>query len=429
MRIAFVALSAQGHLNPTTALARQLQSRNHEVVVISLPNAEPYVRAGGLAFLPYCENAFFSAGRARQEIRRQLSLIQGEDGVRFIIEALGRHMMEAASNSLPAALATARADAVVVDANQYYVELIPLSLGLPYVHISNALHFDYSGYTPLCLYDWPHETTPAALARNRKGVTNIARMLNQANEAARAYAERAGLEIDWDDPGSTLSPLASITQVPRAFDFESSHWPSQFHHTGPFHDGKGREEVDFPWKRLTGEPLIYASMGTVMNGRVEAFRTIVAALAKHKDLQLVLSVGDRVEPDQIGPAPNNAIIVKRAPQLELLKRASVCVTHAGLNTVLEALAQGVPQVAIPVTFDQPGVAARIACKQTGLVTSLDKLSAEHLSTLLSEVLSNPTYRANARKIQKAIASANGLSVAADLIENSLGVTKQSSHAR
>jgi MGT family glycosyltransferase len=429
MRIAFVALSAQGHLNPTTALARQLQSRNHEVVVISLPNAEPYVRAGGLAFLPYCENAFFSAGSARQEIRRQLSLIQGEDGVRFIIEALGRHMMEAASNSLPAALATARADAVVVDANQYYVELIPLSLGLPYVHISNALHFDYSGYTPLCLYDWPHETTPAALARNRKGVTNIARMLNQANEAARAYAERAGLEIDWDDPGSTLSPLASITQVPRAFDFESSHWPSQFHHTGPFHDGKGREEVDFPWKRLTGEPLIYASMGTVMNGRVEAFRTIVAALAKHKDLQLVLSVGDRVEPDQIGPAPNNAIIVKRAPQLELLKRASVCVTHAGLNTVLEALAQGVPQVAIPVTFDQPGVAARIACKQTGLVTSLDKLSAEHLSTLLSEVLSNPTYRANARKIQKAIASANGLSVAADLIENSLGVTKQSSHAR
>ena len=165
-----------------------------------------------------------------------------------------------------------------------------------------------------------------------------------------------------------------------------------------------------------------------MNGRVGALRAIVAALAKHKDLQLVLSVGDRVELDRIGPAPNNAIIVKRAPQLELLKRASVCITHAGLNTVLESLAQGVPQVAIPVSFDQPGVAARMANKQTGLVTSLDKLTAEHLSTLLSEVLSNPTYRANARKIQKAIASANGLSVAADLIEDALGVTKKSSPA-
>jgi UDP:flavonoid glycosyltransferase YjiC (YdhE family) len=75
-------------------------------------------------------------------------------------------------------------------------------------------------------------------------------------------------------------------------DFESSHWPAQFHHTGPFHDGKGREPVDFPWDRITGEPLIYASMGTILNGRADVFRTIIAALAKHKDLQLVLSIGD-----------------------------------------------------------------------------------------------------------------------------------------
>jgi zeaxanthin glucosyltransferase len=140
-------------------------------------------------------------------------------------------------------------------------------------------------------------------------------------------------------------------------------------------------------------------------------------------LQLVLSVGDQVDPEQIGPVPSNAIIVKQAPQLELLKQTSVCITHAGLNTVLESLAQGVPQVAIPVTFDQPGVAARIAAKRTGVVTSLDKLSAGHLSTLLNEVLNNSTYRDNARKLQKAITEANGLSVAADLIEESLGMTE------
>jgi MGT family glycosyltransferase len=141
-------------------------------------------------------------------------------------------------------------------------------------------------------------------------------------------------------------------------------------------------------------------------------------------LQLVLSVGDQVAPEQIGPVPSNAIIVKRAPQLELLKQTSVCITHAGLNTVLESLAQGVPQVAIPVTYDQPGVAARIADKKTGLVTSLDELTADHLSTLLDEVLNNSTYRDNARKLQKAITKANGLSVAADLIEESFGMTKK-----
>jgi zeaxanthin glucosyltransferase len=101
---------------------------------------------------------------------------------------------------------------------------------------------------------------------------------------------------------------------------------------------------------------------------------------------------------------------RRAPQLELLKQTSVCITHVGLNTVLESLTQGVPQVAIPVTFDQPGVAARIAHQQTGVVTSLDKLTADHLSTLLDEVLTNSIYRDNAGKLQKAIAKANGLSV-------------------
>ena len=152
------------------------------------------------------------------------------------------------------------------------------------------------------------------------------------------------------------------------------------------------------------------------------FRAIVAGLAKHKDVQLVLSIGDQLDPEQIGPVPKNAVIVKRAPQLELLKQTSVCITHAGLNTVLESLAQGVPQVAIPVTFDQLGVAARIAYHQTGVVTSLDKLTADHLSTLLDEVLTNSIYRDNAGRLQKTIAKTNGLSAAADLVEESLGVT-------
>ena len=106
--------------------------------------------------------------------------------------------------------------------------------------------------------------------------------------------------------------------------------------------------------------------------------------------------------------------------MELLKQATVCITHAGLNTVLESLAQDVPQLAIPITYDQPGVAARIAHKKTGVVTSFDKSTADRLASLLNEVLTNPTYRENARKLQKAIAETNGLSFAADLIEESLG---------
>jgi MGT family glycosyltransferase len=179
-------------------------------------------------------------------------------------------------------------------------------------------------------------------------------------------------------------------------------------------------DFDFPWERLTGEPLIYASMGTMLNGLEDVYRTITAATANRKGLQLVLSAGDQLDAERIGPVPNNTIIVERAPQLELLKRASVCITHAGLNTVLESLAQGVPQVAIPVTVDQPGVAARIAEKKTGMFVPLKELSLSRLSILLEQVLNDSTYRDNARYFQRVIAETDGLSRAADLLEGAFG---------
>jgi UDP:flavonoid glycosyltransferase YjiC (YdhE family) len=64
-------------------------------------------------------------------------------------------------------------------------------------------------------------------------------------------------------------------------------------------------------------------MGTLMNGLVDVYRTITAAAAKRNEVQLVLSIGDQLDPEQIGPLANNTIVVKRAPQLELLNRASV----------------------------------------------------------------------------------------------------------
>jgi zeaxanthin glucosyltransferase len=413
MKIAFVAPPIPGHLNPMTTLARQLQSRNHDVVFISLPDGEAFVRAAGLTFFSCCDEEF-PAGSLNERLR-QRSKVHGEEALRLILQG-AKARTEAMLNSLPSTLTAAGVDAVVVDTVLFYAELVPMSLGIPYVHVANALHFDYSGYTPLCFYDWPHQTTPAALARNQKGVESFVEMLAPTIAIGRAYAKRVGLDVDWDNPSATISKLAWITQTPRAFDFESAHWPPQFHHTGPFHDGAGRREIEFPWERLTGEPLIYASMGTLQNGLENVFRAIAEAVTLNGDVQLVLSVGNHLDPNQIGSLPSNAIVVRHAPQLELLKRASVCITHAGLNTALEALGQGVPQIAVPVTVDQPGVAARIAEKKTGLVVSLKELTAYRLSLLLDQALNDSTYRDNARHFQKVIAETNGLSKAADLLE-------------
>jgi MGT family glycosyltransferase len=230
------------------------------------------------------------------------------------------------------------------------------------------------------------------------------------------YAEKVGLKIDWSDPAATLSKLAVITQTPKEFDFPGISWPPQFHYTGPFHDDEGREPVPFPWEKLTGKPLIYASLGTLVNGLDDLYEHILEAVRSLEDVQVVLSIGKNASPENMGPIPSNTIVVRSAPQIELLKRAALCITHAGLNTTLESLTHGVPMVAIPIGYDQPGVAARIAHHGTGEFIEVDELTTDRLRILIEKVLQYPSYRQRAEYFQKVISKTRGLDVAADIIE-------------
>ena len=90
---------------------------------------------------------------------------------------------------------------------------------------------------------------------------------------------------------------------------------------------------------------------------------------------------------------------------------------------LESLAAGVPLVAIPVTNDQPGVAARIAYTKTGEFLLLKELTVRRLSSLIDKVLRNPAYRQNAVRMRKAIADTNGLEKAVDLLEEAFGLRR------
>ena len=161
----------------------------------------------------------------------------------------------------------------------------------------------------------------------------------------REYVGQSGLKVNVDDPYFAFSRLAQITQTPKIFDFPGDDWPPHFHHTGPLHDGRGHIPIAFPWERLTGTH----DLG--FHGHSEQrFRVIV--LSRHRSLrprvsagrQLVLSVGGNVDPAKLGTLSSNTIIVAHAPQLELLQKAALCITHAGQNTVLESLAKGVPVV-------------------------------------------------------------------------------------
>jgi MGT family glycosyltransferase len=214
------------------------------------------------------------------------------------------------------------------------------------------------------------------------------------------------------------SPLAQISQEPAEFEFPRRNLPAYFHFVGPYHSATPREPIAFPYDRLTGQPLVYASLGTIM-GRLSYIFESIAQACQTLKVQLVISLGGSIETDTLFSLPGNPIVVAYAPQLELLKRANLTITHAGLNTTLESLTDGVPMIAIPVANDGPGVATRIRWTGTGKVLNPSFLTVQDLRHAIQTVLSEPSYRQNALGLKAAIVRSGGLIQAVKIIESAI----------
>jgi MGT family glycosyltransferase len=175
--------------------------------------------------------------------------------------------------------------------------------------------------------------------------------------------------------------------------------------------------VFFPWERLDGRPLIYASLGTLQFSKEHVFRCFAEA-CDGLDVQLVIAHCGALSLNAIDSLPGRPIAVNYAPQREILQRARLALTHAGLNTVLDSLSFGVPLVAVPITFEQPAIAARVCWAGAGRALPLRGLSTRPLRKAIETVLADPGYTRNANRIAESIRSAGGVSRAADIIERS-----------
>ena len=419
MHLLFSCLPLTGHLNPMTALGRTLHARGHRVTFLSILDAEPAIRAAGLDFLPLAQTEFPLGEVARTQ--RELAKLSGLAAVRYTLQEINRTTQMNCEYG-PDPLRELHPDACILDEASPGMPLVARHLGLPYVHVAAALHFDWSTHTPMPLFHWTHGSSPWHRLRNLAGVALFRHLLQPVIRTMKQEAARLNVTVDWSDESSVLSNLAHISQTPPEFDFPHPARPAHFHQTGPFSDHSARIPSSFPWEKLTGEPLLYASMGTLQNGMEHVFQTIAAA-AEAPGRQLVLALGGNLDPARLGPLAPNTIAVKFAPQLELLQRARLCITHAGLNTALECLAHGVPMVALPVTNDQPGVAARILYTKTGVALPFHKLATGKLRSLIGEVWNNPGYAENARRIQQSLSQRNHLQDAAEIVERALNASR------
>lgn len=146
---------------------------------------------------------------------------------------------------------------------------------------------------------------------------------------------------------------------------------------------------------------------------------MIAAACADLDVQLIISTGRgyALNPAHFAGRP---IIVEFAPQLDLLKRAAVCITHGGMNTVMESLSCGVPMVTVPITNDQPAIAARVRRSGAGEVILPRHLTPGRMRGAVQRVLGLPVYRRRAHELQISIERAGGVDRAVEIVEAAIG---------
>jgi zeaxanthin glucosyltransferase len=402
---------AAGHLNPMTTLGYELKQRGHRITVLAIADCRPKVLAAGLEFRVIGQSDFPPG--ATKKLYRELGNLSGFKALQYTIAWIAK-AAEKCLQDAPEIIKAAGIEALLVDQIAPEGGTVAEYLNIPFVTIACALMVNREASIPPFNTAWNYDPSWQGILRNKVGNTLLNLATKTIIKTINSRRQQWNLPL-FNHPNQRYSQLAQISQQPAEFEYPRRELPSCFHFAGSFNNPVSRESIPFPYERLTEQSLIYASLGTLQNRLLWIFEAIAQACAD-LDVQLVVALGGGANPNALAKLPGNAIAVGYAPQLELLQRASLTITHAGLNTVLESLNNGVPMVAIPITNDQPGVAARIAWTGTGEVIPLKQVSVPRLQTAIKQVLGDDSYRQNTLKLQEAIRRSGGASKAADIIE-------------
>jgi zeaxanthin glucosyltransferase len=413
MHFGIISPPVLGHIHPFGALGRELILRGHRVSLLHMPDLAPMAEAQGLEFISIGQSDHPS-GSLPQSLAR-LGQLDGLAALRFTIQAI-RRTTEMMCRDAPDAIRDHGIDALLVDQTEPAGGSVAERLAIPFVTVCNALALNRESEVPPPFTGWLYRRNPWVRTRNRLGYAISDRIMRPVTQVLSRYREK------WDlpplqTPENSFSTLAQISQTPAAFDFPRRELPQHFHYVGPLRYPTPRL-IPFPWERLDGRPLIYASLGTLQNAKDQVFRCFAEACLG-LDFQLVITHGGGLGEDVVSSFPGNPLVVSYAPQLEVLRRARVTLTHAGLNTVLDSLACGVPLVAVPITYEQPAIASRIRWTGVGEVLPLARLNPQRLRAAIQQVANNPSYVSKAQAIKKSIAQSGGVRGAADLIEKVL----------
>ena len=380
--IFFFSLPAHGHVNPTLPLVRELTSRGHRVLYYDVEAFREKIEAAGAQFVPI--DAYMPP--APEDIDRRA----GKDFASLI--EMAADLTLSLNERVAQDVAEHHPACVVGDSVCIWGKLLARRHGLPFICSTTTFAFNEQSARLM-------KRQPGEVLRMLLGMPRMARKLRQLREHGH-------------DAPDVISLIGNDTKTPtivytsRLFQPMSETFGDSYAFVGP------SVMQRYP-RRPHDRPLVYVSLGTVLNNAPDFYRSVLQALSG-MDCDAILSIGDAVDPAALGPVPGNVRIFPRVNQLEVLAGADVFLTHCGMNSVSESLLCGVPMVLFPQHGEENAVAIR--CEQLGAGLRLKRPSASCIRSALEAVLGDDRYRRAAQTVAEDFARCGGAAEAADFVE-------------
>ena len=344
--ILMVNLPYAGHTNPSLGLVRCLVAAGHEVDYIQAEAFRERVEASGARFVPYDEPP--------QSLVPALNEVRNWGAAYRTVRRIG-----------------ANYDCLIYELLFFPGKALAAELGIPCYRLISTFALNRHLLRVLGKTGGPYLT---ALFRSERLCTALSRLfLPKFSLREKNLAEALVRE----------APPHNFIYTLRDFQPEEACFPeTNYHFVGPAVDDRAEEPFSF---EKSGNPLVYISFGTLMHADKCFWKKLIAAFAG-KRVEVVCSVGSEKLVRALGDLPSNVRAFAKVPQLTLLSRATLFVTHGGMNSVNEALYYGVPMIVLPFGLDQPLVGRELQRRKLGRVIAPRELTAARLWRTAKELL-------------------------------------------
>lgn len=389
--IHFFNVPSAGHFNATLPVVRELVQRGHQVTYYLTESYRQPVQAAGADFVAYpawLGDDFFE--------------VHGVDGSNPIKTAA--LMIEASRHLLQELLPSVRAqqpDLIVFDSMCPWGWQFAQVLGVPHASSMTLLVMPSSLIITSGMLPHLFSILGASLPLFAKFV-----------RAARQLQREYGLRIPPIDRFLNYPGQVTVNYTSRYFQPQGDKMLAAIKFVGPQLAAPPAAMAHELPGELDERPLIYVSLGTVINQNLDFFREVISAFTG-APYQVLLSIGRKNDPAAFGRLPDNVLVRPFVSQVAVLQRAAVFITHAGMNSVQEGLYSNVPLLLVPQQIEQRLVARRVVQLGAGLMSDHSTVPAAALRAMVTHLLSEPSFKANAAKVGASLREAGGAPLAAD----------------